>query len=101
MEYEIIFTIIMLLITVIYNIIFTHKFNKFKSLIFDTYWIINLFIIILFIIYLYIYKKDQIEIQTALKKAIIAFIIAIYAELGLSISPFWTIFIVAYYLSNI
>ena len=38
--------------------------------------------------------------RDSLKKALFGFMIAIFAELGLTISPFWIIFTTSYYLSG-
>jgi hypothetical protein len=67
-------------------------------------WLINFISIILFIIYI-IHStkentKENIQTRNALKKAIIAFIIALFTEISLTIAPFWFVFIVAYYLDN-
>ena len=40
------------------------------------------------------------RIIESLKKGIIAFIIALLAELGLTITPFWLIFMISYYLEG-
>ena len=68
-------------------------------------WVINLLLIIGFIVYImYSTKDDDSEeakkTQEALKKAIIAFIIALFAELGLTIAPFWWVFVLAYYMEG-
>ena len=68
-------------------------------------WVINLLLIIGFIAYIiYSTKDDDSEeakkTQEALKKAIMAFIIALFAELGLTIAPFWWVFVLAYYMEG-
>lgn len=68
-------------------------------------WVINVIIIILFIFWTYHETKyDDTEtaerIIDSLKKSIIAFIIALLAELGLTITPFWLIFMISYYLEG-
>ena len=62
---------------------------------------VNLCIIIIFFIYIVLYKREDTVLYTALVKAVVAFIVAIYAELGLTLAPFWTIFVVAYFLTFI
>ena len=68
-------------------------------------WVINVIIIILFIFWTY-HKTKYDEPETtrriieSLKKGIIAFIIALLAELGLTITPFWLIFMISYYLEG-
>ncbi len=72
-------------------------FNKRDSL-------INLIIMFLFILISLFEYDDSDETHTRLidsiKKGLIAFIIAIYGELGMLISPFWTVFLVSYFLSG-
>jgi len=68
-------------------------------------WIVNLLLIIGFIAYIIYSTKDDDsddakKTQEALKKAIIAFIIALFAELGLTIAPFWWVFVLAYYMEG-
>lgn len=68
-------------------------------------WVINIIIIILFIFWTYHETKydepkTSRRIVESLKKAIIAFIIALFAELGLTITPFWLIFMISYYLEG-
>ena len=99
---EIIFAFIMFLATALHHTVYSkHKFLQFKELVFDKFWYYNFVIIIIFILYIIIYKKQDMLLYTALVKAIVAFIIAIYAEIGLTIAPFWTIFVVAYFLTFI
>lgn len=58
----------------------------------------------LFILISFFEYDDSDETHTRLidsiKKGLIAFIIAIYGELGMLISPFWTVFLVSYFLSG-
>ena len=68
-------------------------------------WVVNFIIIIAFVTYFYYETRsdtteESTRIKEALKKAIIAFLIAILAELRLTIAPFWLIFVLAYYLDN-
>ena len=79
--------------------------NKIIELITTKRWIVNMLIVILFCFYIlyttkYDTTKDAIAVKDALKKGIIALIIAQLAELGLTITPFWLVFVVAYYLEG-
>ena len=40
------------------------------------------------------------ELIDSIKKGLIAFIIALYGELGMFLSPFWTVFLVSYFLTG-
>ena len=98
---------IALLITVILTLrtiaLSTRAKNKIIELFSNKRWLINLLIIVAFISYI-LYEtngndtEDSKRSQKALIKAIIAFIIAIYSEIGLTIAPFWTVFVIAYWL---
>ena len=68
-------------------------------------WIINIIIIVLFVSWTYHetrYDSTDEANRTieALKQAIVALNIAILAEVGLTITPFWLVFMVAYYLEG-
>ena len=79
--------------------------NNIIELLSEKRWIINVLLIIGFIAYIIYSTKgddsdDAKKTQEALKKAIIAFIIALFAELGLTIAPFWWVFVLAYYMEG-
>ena len=89
----------------------SHSRNKLYELFTNWKWIINFLILILFSIYIYIETKnnnikdkkvinDNNLTRDSLKKALFGFMIAIFAELGLTIAPFWIIFTTSYYLSG-
>tara|TARA_B100001989_G_C24457511_1_gene422372 strand:- start:45 stop:362 length:318 start_codon:yes stop_codon:yes gene_type:complete len=76
-----------------------------KELFTNKRWVINFSMIIAFIVYIFYitYNSNNPEserLKTALKKAIVALLIAIFAELGLTIAPFWLVFVLAYYLEG-
>ena len=79
--------------------------NNIMELLSKKSWLVNLLLIIGFIVYIIYSTKDNDsddakKTQEALKKAIIAFIIALFAELGLTIAPFWWVFVLAYYMEG-
>ena len=86
-----------------------YKSNKaiksIKELISNRRWVTSFVTVISFIIYI-IYvthnddSKESEKLKTALKKAILALLIAIFAEIGLTIAPFWLVFVLAYYLEG-
>lgn len=81
------------------------KRKKIMKLITNRSWLINLVIIICFIVYTevstYNNKSDESKkIKSAIKKSIIAFIIAVFSEIGLTIAPFWLVFVLAYYMED-
>ena len=76
-----------------------------KELFTNKRWVTNLIVVISFIIYvIYITHYDNSDeserLKSALKKAIVALLIAIFAELGLTIAPFWLVFVLSYYLEG-
>jgi len=79
--------------------------NKFIELLGNGRWKVNILIVIGFIIYI-VYEtkndesKDGRKVKEALKKAIVAFVIALLAELGLTIAPFWLVFVLVYYMDG-
>ena len=98
-------TIILTIIVITYNKV---AYSNFRQLINNNNWIMNLGIIILFTVYI-MYKdpdsdienKEEIEHQQdAVKKAILAFIIAFFDSLDLIIGPFWVVFVISYYLNG-
>jgi hypothetical protein len=85
--------------------------NKLYKLFTDKRWVINFLILVAFSIYIYYETsnkknktnkeiEDMIKTRASLKKAIFGFTIAIFAELGLTIAPFWLIFTASYYLND-
>ena len=86
-----------------------YKSNKavktIKQLFSNKRWVINFITVLSFIVYIvYVTSNDNSEesqkLKTSLKKAILALLIAIFAELGLTIAPFWLVFVSAYYLEG-
>lgn len=79
--------------------------NAIKELIGNKKWLVNFSMIIAFSIYI-IYNThndtspESIKVKDSLKKAILAFLIAIFAKLDLTIAPFWLVFVLAYYLEG-
>ena len=79
--------------------------NKLFELIENKRWLINFGVIIVFIGYIvYTVRNDNSDdsrkLKEALKKALLAFIIALFAEIGLTIAPFWLVFTLAYYMDG-
>ena len=98
-------------IGVIYNSGKTHKvIELFKK----KTWVMGFIFVIIFSAYILSIKgkvdifgkevfskeEDVVKTKTSVKKGIIAFIIALYAEIGLTIAPFWTVFVASYFLDN-
>ena len=68
-------------------------------------WKLDFLFIVLFCSYIFYSTKNSKDIndirrRDALKKSIIAFIIAIFAELGLTIATFWLVFTFSFYMEG-
>ena len=68
--------------------------NKMLELLTTPTWLVN------FIIIIYRNTYDSYT-KESLKKALIAFCIAIFSEIGLTIAPFWVIFVFSYYMDGL
>lgn len=82
---------------------------KIMELFFNKAWLIGFITIICFSVWtIYSTKpgedgkitKENESKREALKKAIVAFIIALFSEINMSIAPFWLVFALAYYLDD-
>ena len=73
------------------------QLKSFKNMFRNQSWYWNFVLIIFFSIYVLLYGQQKEIVKGAVKKAIIAFIIAIFSELHLTIAPFWLVFLVAYF----
>ena len=80
---------------------------KLYELIRNPVWIINFIVIMCFIAYIHFIELPNIKdnekkerLAESMKRAIIALIIAILAELNLSIAPFWVVFVFSYFMHD-
>lgn len=74
--------------------------NKMLELLTTPTWLVNFIIIIYRNTYDSYTKEDKLT-RESLKKALIAFCIAIFSEIGLTIAPFWVIFVFSYYMDGL
>jgi len=79
----------------------------FFELIKNPVWMINFIVILCFIAYIHFIELPSIKdnekkekVAVSMKRAIIALIIAILAELKLSIAPFWVVFVFSYFMHD-
>ena len=80
------------------SVIFSNseKYNKLKSLFSNKSWFYNFIFVVTFSIFsFFYYPLNSLEVE-ATKKAITAFIIAIFASIDLTIAPFWIIWVLSY-----
>ena len=80
---------------------------KLYELIKNPVWIINFIVIMCFIAYIHFIELPSIKdnekkekLAESMKRAVIALIIAILAELNLSIAPFWVVFVFSYFMHD-
>ena len=78
---------------------------KLYELIKNPVWMINFIVIMCFIAYIHFIELPNIKdnekkerLAESMKRAIIALIIAVLAELNLSIAPFWVVFVFSYFM---
>lgn len=89
--------------------------DKLFDLVTNKSWVIGMFFIIMFSLYIlsitgdvdifgkrvFSNKEDIPRIKTSIKKGFIALLIALCAELSLTLAPFWAVFLASYFLDNI
>ena len=93
-------------IITIRTIMIRNRYKKLKEIFKDKASKIHLLLIVAFILisYAIVDRQDTDDQHSRLidsiKKGLIAFIIAVYGELGMILSPFWTVFLVSYFLNG-
>ena len=108
----IIISTIGIIVGLIYN---SGNQHKLFDLVTNKSWVIGMFFIIMFSLYVlsitgdvdifgkqvFSNKEDIPRIKTSIKKGFIALLIALCAELSLTLAPFWAVFLASYFLDNI
>ena len=96
-------SIIGIILIFIFILIEEKKKDLFYKLVYNKFWLINVFIIVSFYIFVHISNlinkedtKDKNKLRDAVNKGLIAFIIAVFSSLDLTIIPFWFVFSFAY-----
>ena len=98
--------LVAIVIITIRTFMIRNKYKKLAELFKDRASKIHLMLIGIFILVSYqiVDREDGNEAHSRLidsiKKGLIAFIIALYGELGMFLSPFWTVFLVSYFLTG-
>lgn len=105
MENKIIAVSILTLVTVFFGYRKKSSRDKLYELVTNKVWMINFIVILCFIAYIHFIELPNIKddekkekIAESIKRAVIALIIAILAELNLSIAPFWVVFVFSYFM---
>ena len=105
MENKIIAISILTLLTVFFGYRKKSARIKLYELIKNPVWMINFIVILCFIAYIHFIELPNIKddekkekIAESMKRAVVALIIAILAELNLSIAPFWVVFVFSYFM---
>ena len=105
MEDKIIAVSVLTLLTVFFG--YRKKSSRIKlyELIRNPIWMINFIVILCFIAYIHFIELPNIKddekkekLAESMKRAVIALIIAVLAELNLSIAPFWVVFVFEFFL---
>tara|TARA_B100000963_G_scaffold360066_1_gene389594 strand:+ start:756 stop:1097 length:342 start_codon:yes stop_codon:yes gene_type:complete len=76
------------------------KFNTFKRNFTNKHWLKHFAIMVSFVISMFLFYPKKSHEREATKKAITAFIIAIFASIDLTIAPFWIIWVLTYSFDN-
>ena len=75
------------------------KLRKLKAIV-TKRWLMHMGIVILFSCAVVLSSAKDDALKTAMKRGILALIIAILGEVGLTVAPFWVIFSVSYYMES-
>lgn len=107
MENKIIAVSILTLLTVFFGYRKKSARMKLYELIRNPVWMINFIVILCFIAYIHFIELPNIKddekkekLAESIKRAVIALIIAVLAELNLSIAPFWVVFVFSYFMHD-
>ena len=92
--------IIATLFMVFHAIYRADRFHEVTALLYNPRWLINFAIVIIFGLYVTTASHENHRVKNALKKGILAFIIAVLAHLKMTIAPFWIVFVLSYYLEG-
>ena len=76
------------------------KWNKFKSIFTNRRWMKHFGFLITFVFSMFFLYPVRSHEREATKKALTAFIIAIFASIDLTIAPFWIIWVLSYSFDN-
>lgn len=95
-------SLITILVLTLYTTFKKKKIDRIITLLKDKGWLINFIFIIVWSTYILLLddktNSDELQkVKESIKKAMIAFIIAFFAYLDLTIAPFWLVFTFAYY----
>jgi len=104
------FIIFILSIYTIYTIYYTEGYKKLLKLFMIKSWVMSLIITILWSIYIIVFNAKGLvpendvstlyKYKKATRRAIIAFLIALFAYLDLTFSAYWLVWIVAFYIDQ-
>lgn len=105
------FTFIVLVLYTAYKIMTSKTRHKLKHLYNNIVWLVSFIFIIIWSVFILkfngnsiFYKIDETHLEdyrTATKKAILAFIIAIFAFLEVTIPAYWSVWLAAFFLDEV
>lgn len=105
-EISLITSVIGCILLALFLLIEEKKQKAILKLVYNKFWLVNAIIIIIFYIFINITsylqkedkkKKNRNKLRDASHKAMVAFIIAVFASLDITIVPFWFVFSFAYF----
>ena len=97
--------LILLVVITLFVLFSTGKYVKIVDLFADRKWFMHFLVLAGFSIYILKFyhgdnpEKDE-RLKESVKRGVFAFIISLFAEAGLSIAPFWAVFVVSYFLDG-
>ena len=102
---------VVLVIYTVYKILTSKTHHKLKHLYNNIVWVVSSIFIVIWSIFILkfdgkalIFKIDEVHLEdyrTATKKAILAFIIAIFAFLEVTIPAYWAVWFAAFFLNEV
>jgi len=63
-------------------------------------WIMGMGMVFAFCTWVALFQTKNAELRASVKRGVIALVIAILGEIGLTIAPFWTVFAVSYFMES-
>ena len=76
------------------------KWNALVKIINDKNWLIHFSMVVIFSGFMFLSYDNNELLITSIKRGLMALLIALFGEVGLTIAPFWTIFSVSYFMDN-
>ena len=97
--------VISLALVTLFTLFATGRYVKIIDLFANRKWFMHFLVLAGFSIYIlkFYHGTDPVKderLRESVKKGVFAFIIALFSEVGLSIAPFWAVFVASYFLDG-